>query len=121
MGSLAAADLATTQKYVVKSFGRKSITKIGAVANIGLDTDCRSITLTVYKGTAASSAYSVGTIAVAGTAASTGTVAGDEMVYTTAFTANDGDRIWIVPTSVGTAASVGSITLFYEAAGMGGN
>ena len=121
IASNAAANLSTNDRFVVKSFGRKSITKIGVVANLGLDTACRSITLTVYKGSAVSTAYSVGTIALAGTAASTGTVAGDECVYTTAFTANDGDKIWIVPTSIGTAATAGSVTFFYEAAGMGGN
>jgi hypothetical protein len=121
IGAADAADLSTNGLFVAKSFGRKNITKIGAVMNLAMDTAAREITLTVYKGTAASSAYSVGTIALAGTAAGSSTTAGNELVYTTAFTANDGDRIWIVPTSIGTAATAGSMTFFYEAEGRGGN
>lgn len=118
LGIMPGANLATGDRYSVYNWGRKSIVKIGArVVSQLAPTDC-SITLGIYKGTAIGTATLIGTVAISGTA---DLAPGAENAYTTAFTANDGEQITIVPATIGSAASAGSMAFFYEEVGKGGN
>lgn len=118
LGIIEGADITTDGRYFVYNYGRKSIPKIGVRVTEQLAPTNTNITLTVYKGTAVGTAYSVGTIGLTGTA---NLAPGAEVAYTTAFTANDGEKLWVVASSIGTAATAGSFQIFYEEVGRGGN
>lgn len=118
-GPMAGSLLSTNQALTLQSFGRKSWTKIGLRNVTTIAPTDAVVTFTIYKGTAIGTATSVGTLGVSG-----GTVCTTQLkehVYTTAFVSNDGESIHIVPTSVGTAISAGSIAFFAQCVGLGGN